>query len=146
MPHAALPATTAPVSERGPSNFDFRIVTLLMVLGTRLDLLREYIDDGKDKDDRRVPLALGDTTKWKRLRLLFPPAMLAEMLYLFELKETQRSILHLRRVFQTMIFLEEYDFNGCPNLDFVKSIVQFSGMVTAELDAAGVGSEIGSEN
>ncbi len=146
MPHAALPTTATPVLERGPSNFDFRVVTLLMVLVTRLDLLREYIDDGKEKDDRCVPLALNDTGRWKRLRLLFPPPMLVEMLYLFECRQTQKSILHLRRAFQTMIFHEEYDFNGCPNLDFVKSVVEFSGMITAELDPAGIGSDAESEN
>ena len=87
-----------------------------------------------------------DLGKWQRLRQLFPPAMLAEMLYLFELRETQKSILHLRRVFQTMIFLEEYDFDGCPNFEFVKAVVDFSAMITADLDKAGVGSASELEN
>jgi hypothetical protein len=136
----------APDVDRGPTNFDFRIVTLLLVLVTRQDLLKEYLDDGREKDKRCIPAALHDITKWKRLRLLFPPAMLAEMLYLFEVPKTQESILQLRIVFQTMINLEEYDFDGCPNLDFVRAIVELSRLETAELNPAGVAVEPGSEN
>jgi hypothetical protein len=93
-----------------------------------------------------VPLALGDATKWKTLRTLFEPAMLAEMLYLWELPQTQACAQHLRRVFQTMINLEEYDLNECPNPFFVKALVDYSRQQTAELNPAGVASDVGSEN
>jgi len=131
---------------RDASNFDFRIVTLIMILVTRTDLLFEYLRGGEKKDHRNIPFALHDATKWPRLRLLFPPAMLAEMLYLFEDPETYKATLQLRRVFQTMINLEEYDLDICPNPNFVKAVVDFSGMVTAELNPAGVADDAGSEN
>ncbi len=129
-------ASTGP--ERDASNFDFRVVTLLLVLVTRMDMLKEYLDDGKEKDGRNVPLAVGDPTKWPTLRTLFDPDMLGQMLYLFELRKTQAAALHLRTVFQTMINLEEYDLDGCPNSYFVAAIVKYSGQQTAELDPAGV--------
>jgi hypothetical protein len=137
--------TVVPAAESGPerdaSNFDFRVVTLLLVLVTRADLLQEYLDDGKQKDAANVPLAVGDPTKWKTLRTLFDPPMLAEMLYLFELAQTRKAALHLLTVFQTMVHLEEYDFNGCPNPDFVRAIVGYAQQQTAELDPAGVDEE-----
>ncbi len=132
--------------ERDASNFDFRIVTLLLILVARQDLLKEYLDDGKMKDARNVPLALWDPTKWKTLRTLFEPAMLAEMLYIWERPETQECARQLRRVFQTMINLEQYDFDQCPNSFFVKAIVDYSRQQSAELNPAGVASDEGSEN
>jgi hypothetical protein len=124
--------------ERNATNFDFRTVTLVVVLVTRADLLKEYLDDGKAKDASTVPLALKDPTKWKTLRTLFDPAMLAEMLYLFELPQTQECAQHLLTVFQTMVQLDDYDFLGCPNPEFVSKIVDYSHHQTAELDPAGV--------
>ena len=132
--------------ERDASNFDFRVVTLLLVLTTRADLLKEYLDDGKEKNARNVPSALADTDKWKTLRTLFEPTMLAEMLYLWELPQTQACAQHLRRVFQTMINLNQYDEDSCPNPLFVKAIVDYSRQQTAELNPAGVGVDVGSEN
>jgi hypothetical protein len=132
--------------ERDDSNFDFRVVTLLLILITRQDLLKEYLDDGKIKDDHNVPIALRDRCKWKTLRTLFDPAMLAEMLYLWELPQTQDCALYLRRVFQTMINLEEYDFDGCPNDGFVKAIVEYSKQQTAVLNPAGVATDEGRKN
>jgi hypothetical protein len=132
--------------ERDASNFDFRMVTMLLVLVTRLDLLKEYLDDGKEKDARNVPLAVGDSTKWKTLRTLFDPDMLGQMLYLFELRKTQAAAVHLRTVFQTMINFDEYDQDTCPNPFFVRAIVNYSGQQTAELNPAGVADDAGSEN
>ncbi len=134
------------VIERDASNFDFRVVTLLLVLVTRQDLLKEYLNDGKEKDARCVPKALHDHTKWKTLRDLFDPDILAAVLYLFELPKTQECILQLRTVFQVMINLNQYDFDSCPNDLFVKAIVEYSRLQTAQLNPAGVASDEGSEN
>jgi hypothetical protein len=132
--------------ERDASNFDFRVVTLLVVLVTRQDLLKEYLDDGKQKDARNVPLAVGDSTKWKTLRTLFDPDMLGQMFYLFELRKTRTAARDLRIVFQTMINLEQYSDDTCPDDFFVKAIVNYSGQQTAELNPAGVADDAGSEN
>jgi hypothetical protein len=134
-----LARTAATKVERDTTNFDFRTVTLALVMVTRADLLKEYLDGGKEKDAYNVPLALNDPTKWKNLRTLFDPAMLAEMLYLFELPQTQECAQHLLTVFQTMVQLDDYDFNQCPNPNFVTKIVDYSHQQTVELDPAGVG-------
>lgn len=145
MPPPTGPAMPRPSAhstlQRDATNFDFRVVTLLLVLITRADLLKEYLEDGKAKDACNVPLAMKDPTKWKTLRTLFDPAMLAEMLYLFELPQTQECAQHLLTVFQTMVHLDEYDFDGCPNRNFVKAIIEYSGQQTAELDPAGVAAD-----
>ena len=41
--------------------------------------------------------------------------------------ENAGGALHLRTVFQTMINLEEYDLDRCPNSYFVRAIVNYSG-------------------
>ena len=142
------PASSEPYPplERDASNFDFRVVTLLLVLITRQDLLKEYLDDGKEKDACNVPDALRNPTKWKTLRTLFEPCMLAEMLYLWELPKTKTSALHLREIFQVMINLDQYDLISCPNNNFVKAIVEYSRQQTSELSPAGVASDEGEEN
>jgi hypothetical protein len=143
---STAPSEPFPPLERDASNFDFRVVALLLVLITRQDLLKEYLDDGAEKNECNVPDALRNPAKWKTLRKLFEPCMLAEMLYLWELPQTQACALQLRKVFQTMINLEEYDLSGCPNNNYVKAIVEYSRQQTAELDPAGVASDEGEEN
>ena len=127
-----------PTIERDAYNFDFRVVALALILIARPDLLEEYLRDGKERDEHNVPKAFGDATKWPTLRTLFDPAMLAEGLYLWELPQTQECARHLLRVGQTMISLDEYDFDGCPNPFFVKAIVDYAGQQSAELHPAGV--------
>jgi hypothetical protein len=122
---------------RDASNFDFRVVTLMLVLITRADLLKEYLDGGKEKNERNIPLALTDANKWRTLRTLFDASMLADMLYLFELGQTQECAQHLFRVFQTMIHSDQYDQDLCPDPLFVRAIVDYSGQQTAELNQAG---------
>jgi hypothetical protein len=146
VPDQPNPNREASRLQRDASNFDFRLVTLLLVLVTRADMLKEYLDDGKPKDARNVPLALGDPTKWKTLRTLFEPAMLAEMLHLWELPQTQACVLHLLTLFATAKQRDAYDLDTCPNSFFVQALVVYSGQQTAQLNAAGARSAEGREN
>ena len=141
-----LEPTASMAVERDAINFDFRAVTLPLILITRPDLLKEYLDGGKEKDDCGIPKALKDPTKWKTLRRLFDPCMLAEALYLFELPQTQKCAQHFLTVFQTVVHLDDYDFDGCPNPDIVKAIVEHSRQQTVELDPAGVADTAGHEH
>jgi hypothetical protein len=125
--------------QRDASNFDFRLVTLLLVLVTRADMLKEYLDDGKEKDDRNVPLALWNPEKWKTLRTLFDPAMLAEMLYIWECPRTKASAEDMLQVFHTMSSREGYEIpQQCPEFSVLKAIVDYSRQLTTPLNQAGV--------
>jgi hypothetical protein len=133
-----LVATPSATPERDAANFDFRTLTLLLILVTRQDLLQEYLDGGKDKDARNVPLAVQDPNRWPNLRTLFDPEMLGQMLYLFELGKTQVATHHLRLVFQTMINLGQYDQETCPGDFIVQSMVTYSQQLTHPLNQAGI--------
>ena len=136
----------APTVDRDASNFDFRVVTFLLTLITREDLLTEYLVDGEGKDDDNVPLALWDRRKWKTLRTLFEPSMLADFLYLWERPQTQAAARVLRTVFQVQINLVHYDLDTCPDPAVLRDIVEYSGQLTTPLNAAGVGGNVGSKN
>ena len=118
--------------KRDASSFDFREVVLVTALVLRPDLMKEYLDDGRDKD------AVHNPEKWPNLRKMFDPEMLAEFLYLFELPETQTAAVQIKRVFDTMINLNDYNLAGCPNSNYLAATATYAGQLTAPLSVAGV--------
>jgi hypothetical protein len=138
--HAPM-AADCPVQRDG-SNFDFRLIPLFAALVARNDLLDEYITDGKEKKGN-VPVAVSDPKRWPHLRQWFDPDMLGQLLYLFELKETQRAADQLRLAFETAVALFEYCPDLCPDDEFLQAATLYSHQQSDELRPAGIADDLG---
>jgi hypothetical protein len=94
--------------KRGPTNRDYRILSLLLTCATRADLFEDYVT-GKDHHLQELGL---------------PQNLLDESRYLFRLPETQRALRQLQLVTQTLVELNDYCSSSCPS-DFILSQISW---------------------
>ena len=125
-----------PVSH-GPDsiNLDYRIAALLLVMASREDLLKVYLNtDQQDKDGKKVT----DEDQWRPLlELDFPVEMLRENLYVFRDPETKKGMALAYKAMQTMINLSDYCPIFCPSNDALAPFVQAGKGTKQPLGAPG---------
>jgi hypothetical protein len=105
-------------------NLDYRIVSLLLVMATREDLLKVYLNKNtRDKNGKK----LTDEDRWRPLLDLgFPVEMLRDNLYVFQDPKTQEGMALAYKAMQTMINLNDYCPIYCPSDGALGPIIEAS--------------------